>query len=446
MPHVIVPIQVWFSHKRRKDKKTQAAGGQQSSTSAPASPSSTPAPAPVAAAVSLEALASKTSPTAPAASAVTHIPLASLPSFHTLAHRPASAQTDAHQSSAPQLQLQQPSPADAQLSAPVSVSVPLDRVRPHVMPSLQPLHSYTHGYASATLPPIASLTSFQQPASLQEAPSTAGLYPPAAQPAPHVHAALQPLASRAHPVGTNLSDSSLSQAASAHKNHFQQQGMPHLQAALANTFTARQSPVSAPEQAYSQSVHSRLPPTTAAMLHGLSAQANGPAADSSPSAHRLSLPLAAGTFTVGASPAWLHQQQLQQQRSALHMPPSVVTPAYDSTPAARNQLESMHSDLDAETDDDNVVTEGLRSDLQQLIELAKQTLPVPYRTDGPQLALEFDNPPSPDNDLADPDGPAKRKRVLVDGYEMEEDGEDGMNVCCLAVHNLSKTNVWHSCG
>lgn len=152
------------------------------------------------------------------------------------------------------------------------------------------------------------------------------------------------------------------------------------------------------------------------------------------------MPLSAGTFTVGASPAWLHQQQQQQQRNALRMShPPTVTPAFDSTPVAPSQFESMHS-VDAETDDDNVVTEGLMSDLQQLIELAKQQLPVPYRPDGPQLALEFDKPPSPDNDPADPDGPAKRKRVLVDGYEMEEDGEDGMNVRPHGIHTETYGN------
>ena len=55
----------------------------------------------------------------------------------------------------------------------------------------------------------------------------------------------------------------------------------------------------------------------------------------------------------------------------------------ESTPATRSQLDSMHSDMDADTDDNDVATEGLRSDLRQLIELAKQSLPVPYRPDGP---------------------------------------------------------------
>ena len=83
---------------------------------------------------------------------------------------------------------------------------------------------------------------------------------------------------------------------------------------------------------------------------------------------------------------------------------------------------------DYATDDNEVAYERLRPDLRQLIELAKQSLPVPYRPDGPQLAVDFDDPPLGDSQQADPDGPAKRKRVLVDGYEMEEDGEDGMNV------------------
>lgn len=135
------------------------------------------------------------------------------------------------------------------------------------------------------------------------------------------------------------------------------------------------------------------------------------------------MPLTAGTFTVGASPAWLHQQQ--RQGLQLHQS-TVVSPAHQATPAARSQSDTMQDDY--ATDDNEVAYERLRPDLRQLIELAKRSLLVPYRPDGPQLAVDFDDPPLGDGQQTDPDGPAKRKRVLVDGYEMEEDGEDGMNV------------------
>ena len=72
---------------------------------------------------------------------------------------------------------------------------------------------------------------------------------------------------------------------------------------------------------------------------------------------------------------------------------------------------------------------GVHAEWRELVEYARSTLPVAYRSDGPQLAFVFDDPPSPDGeDRDDMDAPIKRKRVMVDGYEMEDDGEDGMNV------------------
>lgn len=91
----------------------------------------------------------------------------------------------------------------------------------------------------------------------------------------------------------------------------------------------------------------------------------------------------------------------------------------------------MHEDSDAGTEDYDAapLNYGVHAEWCELVESAKATLSVPFRPDGPQLAFVFDDPPSPDGyDADDTDAPAKRKRVMVDGYEMEEDGEDGMNV------------------
>lgn len=100
-----------------------------------------------------------------------------------------------------------------------------------------------------------------------------------------------------------------------------------------------------------------------------------------------------------------------------------------------NQEQASHEDSDAGTEDMDTapMSRGSHAEWRDLVEHAKLTLPVAFRCDGPQLAFVFDDPPSPDGaDDNDPDGPAKRKRVMVDGYEMEDDGEDGMNVSRLA--------------
>ena len=95
------------------------------------------------------------------------------------------------------------------------------------------------------------------------------------------------------------------------------------------------------------------------------------------------------------------------------------------------QVQASHEDSDAGTEDMDTapLSRGSHAEWRDLVEHAKSTLPVAFRSDGPQLAFIFDEPPSSDGaDDDDPDGPAKRKRVMVDGYEMEDDGEDGMNV------------------
>lgn len=104
----------------------------------------------------------------------------------------------------------------------------------------------------------------------------------------------------------------------------------------------------------------------------------------------------------------------------------------------------MQEDSDAGTEDGDTapLRHGMHAEWLALVEYAKSTLPVAFRSDGPQLAFVFDEPPSPNGaDGNDPDGPAKRKRVMVDGYEMEEDGEDGMNVSSYHIANACHWTV-----
>lgn len=95
----------------------------------------------------------------------------------------------------------------------------------------------------------------------------------------------------------------------------------------------------------------------------------------------------------------------------------------------------MHEDSDAGTEEFETAHEDrvVHAEHRELVEQAKQWLPVPYRGDGPPLAFVFDDPPSADgNDADDAGGAVTRKRVMVDGFEMEEDGEDGMHVSFCA--------------
>ena len=102
-----------------------------------------------------------------------------------------------------------------------------------------------------------------------------------------------------------------------------------------------------------------------------------------------------------------------------------------------SHTEAMHEESDAGTEefDTAPLTHGMHAEWRELVEYSKPSLPVLFRPDGPQLAFVFDDPPSPDGaDGTDADAPIKRKRVMVDGYEMEEDGEDGMNVSTQLCH------------
>lgn len=65
-------------------------------------------------------------------------------------------------------------------------------------------------------------------------------------------------------------------------------------------------------------------------------------------------------------------------------------------------------------------------ELQQLLALARERLPQAYREDGPPLGIFFDPVPAreaPGSHAAEPVG-EKRKRVMIDDYEMEG-GEGG---------------------
>lgn len=72
-------------------------------------------------------------------------------------------------------------------------------------------------------------------------------------------------------------------------------------------------------------------------------------------------------------------------------------------------------------------------ELQELLQLARERLPQPYREDGPLLGISFDPAPS----LAGPGSGAaeavgnKRKRVMIDDYEMEGGATGDLNVTRL---------------
>lgn len=151
-------------------------------------------------------------------------------------------------------------------------------------------------------------------------------------------------------------------------------------------------------------------------------------------------PTAAAVAAAAASSAPAMSAVWSAARNPLHVSAQLaanLTGASQTPNVAHfynNQLPASREESDAGTEDmDTTPLPGeSHAEWQDLVEHAKSTLPVAYRSDGPQLAFIFDEPPSADGaDDNDVDGPAKRKRVMVDGYEMEDDGEDGMNVSRL---------------
>ena len=163
-------------------------------------------------------------------------------------------------------------------------------------------------------------------------------------------------------------------------------------------------------------------------------------------------PSAAAVAAAAASSAPAMSAAWSAARSSPHVSaqlPAILTGA-GHTPNAGyfqgSQVPASHEDSDAGTEDMDTapLSHGSHAEWRDLIEHAKSTLPMAFRSDGPQLAFIFDDPPSPDGaDDIDPDGPAKRKRVMVDGYEMEDDGEDGMNVSRFA--SIMPTAVSMNC-
>ena len=162
-------------------------------------------------------------------------------------------------------------------------------------------------------------------------------------------------------------------------------------------------------------------------------------------------PTAAALAAAAASSAPAMSAAWSAARSSPHIPdhlPASMTGAGQTPDIGYfhgSRVEAMHEDSDAGTEDMDTapLSRGSHAEWRDLVEHAKLTLPVAYRSDGPQLAFVFDEPPSPDGaDGNDPDGPAKRKRVMVDGYEMEDDGEDGMNVSRLASIMLTACMLW----
>ncbi len=161
-------------------------------------------------------------------------------------------------------------------------------------------------------------------------------------------------------------------------------------------------------------------------------------------------PIASQTFTPAAAPSsaaatpvsWLAARNSPIVSEA-HLPSPAARPASEAAYANDSHPQSMNEDSDAGTEEFETAPEDrvVHAEYRELVEQAKQWLPVSYRGDGPPLAFVFDETPSADgNDADDAGGAVKRKRVMVDGYEMEEDGEDGMNVSlCLSIKI-----AWHT--
>lgn len=104
----------------------------------------------------------------------------------------------------------------------------------------------------------------------------------------------------------------------------------------------------------------------------------------------------------------------------------------------------MHEDSDTASEGNRSASaaSGIHAEYLELVQQAKGFLPVVFRPDGPPLAFVFDDPPLPEGQGGDDaDAPFKRKRVMVDGYEMEDDGEDGMNVSQHASFVRTSDNI-----
>ena len=427
VPHSCLCLpQVWFSHKRRKDKKTQQGTGQAAST----------APA-----------ANGISPSIPASSSVP--PAGNLPPAAVATTMPSTT-----------------GPAIAGTSAPAANALQADKPLSSPFPAQLPS-------ATAAAPQVASAGANASAAGAF-APAAAALHP--GQSTLFRPTSIQVPASvqlpYAHLNGTAAIPSRLPPAGAQQMPHMAPQSeqlprsQPPSQTQAQPMF--RPEPLAAPSDPLSQTARLNSQPPRQFLPHQyppqsfLAAQQNARlGTGSSISAFQPSLPVSASPARLAMTPmssltptpaavaaaAAASAPAMPSARSSPYIPehqPASIAGIGHTPDAAYmhdSHMEAMHEESDAGTEDFDTapLSRGMHAEWRELVEYAKPSLPVPFRTDGPQLAFVFDDPPSPDGaDGNDADAPAKRKRVMVDGYEMEEDGEDGMNVstqlCLLPVY------------
>ncbi|KAL0041481.1 hypothetical protein WJX79_004991 [Trebouxia sp. C0005] len=352
-------VQVWFSHKRRKDKKSQQATAPAATTAvsngigtSSAVPVASPSEAPVA-----FVLSANSTP----AAAPSHIPIASLPSFSTYLEKPA---------------------ASAQASQlPVATTIP------------KPVAAVMASTASAAAPPAVLAQSMQLPASVHvpsgQLNGTAAFLghslPVDLQPSAYQELqAESTVRSQAQPVfhpeaRIPTQTQALSQA---HR----------LSTAFPRQFLPNQYP---PQSFVAAQKAARLAP-------GITVSNFQPSLPVQPSPVR---PIASQTLTPAAAPSsatatpasWLAARSSPIVSEA-HLPSPAARPASEAAYANDSHPQSMHEDSDAGTEE---------------FETAHEDRVVHAEHHG--------------NDADDAGGAVTRKRVMVDGFEMEEDGEDGMH-------------------
>lgn len=345
------------------------------------------------------------SPAAPTAAA--HIPIASLPSFSTYADKP----------SAPAATSQLPGPStiiSKAAPAPEPAALPKQSIK--LPASLQLPYAHLNGTSAV---PNRSLPADSHPNAHQEPQPEFEVRP---QLRPQMQHVFRP---EAH-VPTQLEALSQAQRLSA---QFPRQFLP-------NKFP--------PQSFMAAQQAARLGPgnTVSSFQPSLPVQPSPIRPALTPMPSQTVTPAAAPSSAAAMPPSWLAAHS-SPYVSDIHRP----SPAAGHTPEADygndSHPEPMREDSDAGTEDFEIapLNHGAHADWRELVEYAKSTLPVAYREDGPHLAFVFDDPPSPDgNDGDDADAPVKRKRVMVDGYEMEEDGEDGINVSFWSLNQISSTH------
>ncbi|KAL3160989.1 hypothetical protein ABBQ38_009378 [Trebouxia sp. C0009 RCD-2024] len=404
-------VQVWFSHKRRKDKKTQQNTGQAASTPPPANGPSSTAAASLPAAPVVSTFQAAITPAfmpgdGPAASvalagnsaaAAATIPFnrpsASVPSPQSPSSITATPAVAAAAPSAQFVGTVQPGhsthPQQGPLQLPASLQLPYSHLNGHAAIPGRPVPGEAH-QISFRAPTMEQVVRCQPLPSVQTQPMFR------AEP----HSALQPnsLSQAARP-GTQVPRQFLPPQYPPQSFQVAQQNARHAGANMS---------------AFQPSLPVKASPARPAMTP-MSVQAPTIAA------------LAAAA--AASAPAWSAARS--SPHVSEHLPATLVGASHTPFVGTHgSQVEVMQEESDAGTEDGDTapLRHGMHAEWRALVEYAKSTLPVAFRSDGPQLAFVFDELPSPSGaDGNDPDGPAKRKRVMVDGYEMEEDGEDGMN-------------------